>query len=107
MRKMCPCSIEAKHNPNWKPTICACVGGDGLYEECGCDYDKYKEASLKRYNTPTVGLNEFISREGVVLTPEMMKDLTCISWPSDSVVSRELQKSFEKRMEELFKENLK
>ena len=47
------------------------------------------------------GETYFVSTNGVKLTPELMKDLTCVSWPRDSVISAEHQRSFEKSMAEV------
>ena len=114
VRGLCPCAIQAKHNPNWKPTICGCLGPDALYEDCAGDYAEYNRRRMERdkhlyvsapyipmMRTNAEGEKYFVSTNGVKLTPEMMKDLTCTSWPRDSGIPADQQRLFEKRMAEV------
>ena len=112
VRGLCPCAIQAKHNPNWKPGLCGCLGPDALYEDCAGDYEEYNRRSklrhkeqmdrmMKQLKSREKRREEFVSTTGVKLTPEMMKDLTCTSWPGDSVLTAEMRKQIDKRLEEL------
>lgn len=49
VRGLCPCAIQAKHNPNWKPGLCGCLGPDALYEDCAGDYEEYQRRSKIRH----------------------------------------------------------
>lgn len=112
VRGLCPCAIQATYNPKWKPTLCGCLGPDKLFEECNGDYEEYQKRRVERHKSDMDRLmnqlqarkkrrEEFISREGVALTPEMMKDLTCVSWPGDSIIPADQQRIFEQRIKEI------
>lgn len=56
---LCPCQIEAKHNKDYKPQACGCVGVDPLYRECNGDYLKYRKAKMKDLALTTDRLRKF------------------------------------------------
>lgn len=112
VRGLCPCAIQAKYNINWKPTLCGCLGPDKLFDECAGDYEEYQRRRTARHKSDMERMmvqlkarekrrTEFVSTNGVTLTPEMMKDLTCTSWPGDSIIPADQRRQFEKRLQEL------
>lgn len=77
VRGLCPCAIQAKHNPKWKPTICGCLGPSKLYEECNGDYEEYQRLNAIKHRADMERMfaqlelrserrKEFISRKGVI-----------------------------------------
>lgn len=94
VRGLCPCAIQTKHNPNWKPTICGCMGPDKLYEECDGDYVEYTRMSTIRHN------------DNMAKMSAVIKSIHAVSWPSDSTLTQDAQRVFEKRLVELREDGL-